>query len=214
MTTTLDWAPIPAWEEQDLESLSSSGELSGVAPQLIGDIDQAESSGRGGGVNPQGYGGFFGLSESGHYPGGTVTPGLLSSTSQSSFDSQASIAASAYASYLTEAGGDPISAEEIYQTGAASGPTEGTGVFESYGVTPTSSGATGATTATDTGIASSIAGGALGGLFGGLFSGTYADVERWASEALLIVAGLAIVVVGVSKLGGGKAEDLAPLAAA
>lgn len=183
---------IPTWEWQDLQNLSQQGDLSGINPIVIGSIDQAESSGKGGGINPEGYGGFFGLSESGTYPGGQVTPQLLQGTDASSFEQQAEIAASAYASYLQQAGGNPIAAEEIYQTGAADGPTEGSNIL---GANLGSASPDGGTTAT---TASSLNANPFD-LFG-IPSTVTGSVETFLAEALLVAAGLGIVVLGAYKL--------------
>jgi len=189
---------IPSWEWQDLQQLSQAGDLSGLNPVVVGSIDQAESSGQGGGINPEGYGGFFGLSESGSYPGGTVTPQLLEGTDSASFESQAEIAASAFNSYLSEAGGDPIAAEEIYQTGSASGPTEGSNILSANlggsaagggGSAPTSS-----AQATTAGLNANPF-----DLFG-LGSSVTGSLKSFAVDSMLVVAGLGIIVLGVYRL--------------
>ena len=206
---------IPSWEWQDLQDLSQQGDLSGINPIVIGSIDQAESSGNGGGINPEGYGGFFGLSESGTYPGGQVTPQLLQGTDADSFEQQAEIAASAYASYLNQAGGNPIAAQEIYQTGAADGPTEGSNILATnLGTASPSGGATASTTsATTTSLNANPF-----DLFG-IPSTAAGSVETWATEALLVAAGLGIIVLGVYKLaspalGQAKSAIKPPLEAA
>jgi hypothetical protein len=142
---------IPAAQASALQALAAQGKLSGVNPVALEVIDKEESGGEGGGINPEGYGGFFGLGESSTYPGGTTSPSLLRDTSSSGFDTQAEIAASAFAAYLTQASGDPVNAEQIYQTGqpiSASNP-EGGGakLMAQYLGTPGSAGG-GATTGT------------------------------------------------------------------
>lgn len=132
--------PIPTWQVDTLNQLSSQGQLSGVNPNALAVMDLAESSGKGGGINSSGYGGFFGLGAGSTYPGGTVSSSLLSDPGQSSFAQQAKIAASEFASLLKGQGGNYIAAEQQYQTGSPSGIGEGASLFQSYGIggTPSS----------------------------------------------------------------------------
>ncbi len=203
---------IPAWEWTDLQTLSQDGDLSGINPVVLGSIDQAESSGSGGGINPEGFGGWFGLSESGTYPGGQVTPQLLQGTDATSFEQQAEIAASAYNSYLTEAGGNPIAAEEIYQTGAAGGPTEGSQILQSNLGTASAGGGATTTSATTTGLNANPF-----DLFG-ITSSATGGIESFIVDSLLVLAGLGIIVLGVYRLAAPHVEnavkDLGPAAAA
>lgn len=207
MTTA--WPPIPTWEQTDLDNLSSSGQLSGLDPVVLGVIDSAESSGSGGGVNSEGYGGFFGLGESSEYPGGTTTPALLESSTSQSFEEQAVIAASAFNEYLTEAGGNPINAEEIYQSGSASGPTEGSKIMQEYlGGTGATSGIPNASTsATLTGATTTALNANPFDLFGipqtvanSTAGAVWNEVGPFAVKAILVMAGLGVMVLGTWKL--------------
>jgi hypothetical protein len=193
---------IPAWELADLDQLSAQGDLDGLNPIILASIDQAESSGEGGSVNPEGYGGFFGLSKDATYPGGATTPQLLEGTDSASFEQQAEIAASAFNEYLGEADGNPEAAEEIYQTGSASGPTEGSKILED-----------------NLGTASPGGGGAPATLSSlnanpfdlfGITSTATSGVESFIVDTVLVVAGLAIIVFGVTRLASGKLEQSLP----
>lgn len=120
---------LPAAYVTELNALSSAGKLSGIPPQVLGFIMEAESgpSYEGGGWNGK-AGGWFGLE-----PGdGGITQAQI--TSQSTFDQQAEIAASIYATGLQKANGNPIAAENYYQTGNLSSAANGAGIFESYGL--------------------------------------------------------------------------------
>lgn len=120
---------LPAAYVTELNALSSAGKLSGIPPQVLGFIMEAESgpSYEGGGWNGK-AGGWFGLE-----PGdGGITQAQI--TSQSTFDQQAEIAASIYATGLQRANGNPIAAENYYQTGNLSSAANGAGIFESYGL--------------------------------------------------------------------------------
>lgn len=206
---------IPGWEWSELNQLSDKGELSGVSPTVIGSIDQAESSGSGGGINSSGYGGWFGLSATSHYPGepGKSTPGtaLLESTSVSSFVAQAQIAASEFAALLTGNGGDPIKAEEAYQSGSASGPTEGSRILAKNLGLPAgstsapaflSSGGTGvdtqdytppATSSPSVPNPTSLVTGGIADIVGTLIS----PLKAWIEDAGLIFLGVVIIIVGL-----------------
>jgi hypothetical protein len=130
---TTPWPPLPSWEIASLQDAATNGQLSGVPPQLIAVIASAESSGKGGSINSKGYGGFFGLGVNKTYPGGMTTTAMLQGTDPQSFAEQAQIAASAFASYLQTTGGNPVTAEQIYQTGSASGaPGEGAKLMAQY----------------------------------------------------------------------------------
>jgi hypothetical protein len=149
------WPPIPSWEVNQLQSLASSNQLYGVDPLYLAVIVQEESAGVGGGINPSGYGGFFGLGANDTYPGGTVSTATLQSTSQQSFTQQAQIAASAFASYLQGAGGNPVAAEQYYQTGSYSGKqSSGAALMSQYtsGLAPIAAYTTAATTSSSGGI--------------------------------------------------------------
>ena len=145
-----NWPPIPASQITQLQDLAASNQLSGVPPQVIAVIDLAESSGKGGSINSEGYGGYFGLGANKSYPGGTTSTEMLTGTSPQDFSSQAVIAASAFASYLSSAGGNPVKAEQIYQTGSAGGsPGEGAKLMAQYtgGATVSTAAVSAATTA-------------------------------------------------------------------
>jgi hypothetical protein len=205
---------IPAWQLTDLENLSSSGQLYGLSPTVVGSIDQAESSGSGGGINSSGYGGWFGLGENSTYPGGTVSPALLESTSETSFIAQAKIAASEFASLLTKYG-NPTSAEEAYQSGTPSGPTEGSNILDAnLGTNPALTGPAGTNQATLTslnanpfdlfGIPGTVAGGAAGSAgsavadgLGTVIATVTAPLKQWVEDAGLIIFGIVIIVVGL-----------------
>jgi hypothetical protein len=202
MTTTAT-PSIPSWEWSELQNLGSAGDLSGVNPLAIGAIDQAESSGVGGGINSAGYGGFFGLGEDSTYPGGSPSPALLEATSTSAFDTQAEIAASAFNEYLTEAGGDPVAAEEIYQTGSASGPTEGSKILASL----LGASSAGGSSASSSGSASATLTGLnlnpldLFGIpqtvTGSVASSVWGEVGPFMVKAILVIAGLGIIGMGL-----------------
>jgi hypothetical protein len=84
----------------DLTSLSQEGKLYGIDPHVIGALTQAEEGvvyQRGdlpGYINPENFGGFFGLSDTSNYPGGSPSAALLQDTSSASFEQQAEIVAS------------------------------------------------------------------------------------------------------------------------
>lgn len=141
---------IPPWQEADLQTLAASGQLSGVNPLILAGIDQAESTFQGGGINSAGYGGFYGLGAGDKYPGGTSTAAMLSDPGESSFISQSKIAASEFASLLAGNAGNPIAAENQYQTGSAgntSTATEGGGIVAAaLGSGPASSGSVASST--------------------------------------------------------------------
>ncbi len=124
--------PIPSWEANQLNQLSSEGKLYGVSPRVLAVIDLAESGGevRGAGVNSSGYGGYFGLGAGKHYPGGSIPRSEMLTNDPSSFQAQAEVAASEFA-YLMKQYGNPYSAEQAYQGGS----TEGVTLFGDYGIT-------------------------------------------------------------------------------
>ena len=124
--------PIPSWEANQLNQLSSEGKLYGVSPRVLAVIDLAESGGevRGAGVNSSGYGGYFGLGAGKHYPGGSIPRSEMLTNDPSSFQAQAEVAASEFA-YLMKQYGNPYSAEQAYQGGS----TEGVTLFGEYGIT-------------------------------------------------------------------------------
>jgi len=212
---------IPSWQQAELAQLSGEGLLSGVSPLYLAVIDQAESSGQGGGLNPQGYGGYFGLGAGSTYPAGTPSSALLSNPSQQSFDAQAEIAASTFAQDLSSAGGSPIGAEGIYQTGSASpagGPSEGQLLMqELLGGTATSTPST--PSATDTLSISGLAAGTSPLNLPGAGSAVSAVTSTAISAGLqavlpafgrlllyvaFVVGGIVLVVLGLQRLTGAK----------
>lgn len=126
---------IPAWEQQDLNTLFDQGMTFGVPPLTLEAIDQAESSGQGGGINSTGYGGFFGLGVGSTYPNNvTVSQALLEGTSPGAFEEQAVTAAAEFSSLLQDYQNNNYSAESAYQTGSPNSWTEGDQVFQDLGV--------------------------------------------------------------------------------
>jgi hypothetical protein len=222
--------PVPAWEQQDLERLAQSNELSGVDPQVLAVMDQAESSGEGGGINSAGYGGFFGLGANKTYPGGESTSTMLSDPSEASFISQAKIAASAFASYWT---GNVETTENVYQSGQPNPGSLGEGASlmaaelpaSVLGSTtaPTSATGTGATTGTGTGTATTT-GLSLPSLGGSLLGASWNDLKAFLGKSLLVVLGVGLFIVAAYKAAspsiksgeqkGGQAASLAAVAAA
>lgn len=214
----MPWPPIPSWQSADLQTLAAQGRLSGVSPLILGVIDQEESGGRGGGINSSGYGGFFGLGAGSKYPGGTATAQLLQGTDPSSFDQQATIAASAFAAYQQQQGGDPIKAEEVYQSGRAGTPTPGSKLLAGYLGAPGSSPPPAPTPAQLQGLnlnpgdlfgipgtAGSAAAGALGGIFSGL-SGLFVRGGLILFGGVLIIVALVIAARGGINAASGAAS--------
>jgi hypothetical protein len=211
MTTVPGWPPIPAWEQSDLESLGAQGELSGVNPEAIAVIDSAESSGEGGGINSSGYGGFFGLGANKTYPGGATTSAMLSDPGEQSFDQQAVIAASAYNSYLTEAGGNPVTAEEIYQTGkATASPGEGASLMEQYLGTSSAGGSPSSSTTAATTAGLNLNPLDLFGIPQAGANALWSDVGPFLVKAILVITGLAVIVLGVSRVAKTKPSFTGP----
>jgi len=208
VTTTGTWPPIPSWEMTDLEQLGQANQLSGLNPIILGVIDDAESSGEGGGINSSGYGGFFGLGAGSNYPGGTATAPMLSDPGSTSFEEQAVIAASAFNSYLQQAGGNPVNAEEIYQSGSASGPTEGSQLMAQY-LGGAAAGGGGAPGTVGTGAAATLTGFNLNpfDLFGipqTAASSLWSLVGPFLVKAILVLFGMGIMLIGFKGLAGSK----------
>lgn len=107
---------LPSWETADLQAMQAAGELYGVPAIDLELIDREESTGSGGGINSEGYGGFFGLGEK------QVTAGVLEDASSASFETQARFAAYDFGQALQAVGGNPVEAEQYYQTGKTTGP--------------------------------------------------------------------------------------------
>lgn len=224
MTTTAT-PSIPSWEWTQLQQLASSGDLYGLNPIILGAMDQAESSGDPGSPNSSGYGGYFGLGAGKTYPGGSIPGADMGTNTPAEFDAEAQVAASAFNSYLQEAGGNPITAEEIYQSGSASGPTEGSEILQNLlgggsagggqsspgiGTAPASNSSSGlnANPLDLFGIPQTIGGDAA--------SAVWSDVGPFLVKAILVIAGLGIVMLAAYKAAspGAKraAQDAAPLA--
>lgn len=220
------WANVPAWQVAELQRLAAAGSLSGVDPHIIAGIDQAESSGQGGSVNPQGYGGFFGLSPSSHYPGGHVVGSAIYGTTPQAFDVQAETAAAEYASLLGQFGGDPLRAESAYQTGpnAPYNPQgEGVRVLSSlgiggpqtgYGVTAASGGDAGAGGVTADATLTSSSGVNTGWPAGDLtlIPGTPVTPKVGISKStmfrtVLMIVGLLILLIAINAMAKGHADE-------
>jgi hypothetical protein len=220
---------IPAWEWTALEGLSSAGDLFGLNPIIVGSIDQAESSGGGGGINSSGYGGWFGLSSTGTYPGGeadgaeqgTVTPSLLDATTPAAFTTQAEISAAEFASLLAANGGNAINAEEAYQggQGAVGTPSEGSAIVGgNLGTSPAGGNPATLTSAQATdaslnlnpldlfGIPATGAS-AVGSDLSKIASALWGDVSKFLLTMTFAAAGLALVVVGIKGLADEHEDD-------
>lgn len=211
---------IPSWQASDLAALAAQGKLSGVNPTALAVIDQEESGGHGGGINPEGYGGFFGLGQSSKYPGGTTTPALLRDTTPAGFDTQAQIAASAFNAYLGQTGGDPVNAEQVYQTGQPIGPKnpEGGGaklMAQYLGSSPGAAGGgatTGTTSAAQAQLASSspasaVTTGLLSALWPAGLSQLFIRAGLIFFGGVLIIVALIIVAHGASPSGRAAAAS-------
>lgn len=118
----------PAWEQQELNKLSSQGLLSGINPLVLAGIAGNESGyeNAGAGINSEGYGGFYGLGSHSTYSYGgqsfTESPSILSDPGVSSFDQQSEAAAAEVASLLASNNGNLQAALAQYTGG---GPTNG-----------------------------------------------------------------------------------------
>jgi hypothetical protein len=209
--------PLPSWEIQELQTLGSQGQLSGVDPRILEGIDAEESGGNPGSPNSAGYGGFFGLSPSTPYPGGVVGSGEGQSTLDE-FAHEATIAASAFASYMTEAGGSWVGAEQIYQSGHLGGSAPGVAVISDYlGANPPAG--TPGTPGAGATLASANAQQAglnfnpfdLFGIPQSAASAVWSSVGPFLAKAMLVVAGLGIIGIGLYKTtdAGGKARQAA-----
>lgn len=221
------WPPIPPWQRSELVQLSQQGDLSGVTPRVLGVIDQAESSGTGGGITPSsGAGGFFGLVTGSPYAAGSPSAALLQATTQSAFADQAELSASAMSSYLGQTGGTLASAEEIYQTGSAGSPTEGSKLMSDYfgkGATTTGYDPWSGVGAVWGGITAATGGPDSHGASFTLnpIAGAEKSFTSFLGKAMLIVAGLGLVLLGAFRAASPqqrhaieRAVELAPEAAA
>lgn len=227
-----DQIPIPSWEIQSLDTLSAQGQLSGIDPNVLAVMSQEESGGEvaGAGINSSGYGGYFGLGAGKQYPGGAISSAEMEQNSPSSFVDQAKVAASAFASYWT---GSVLTTEDVYQSGhPEGGGSPGAQLMSSELSAGELAGATSPVAATGTaqGAAATTAG--LNwdplDLFGipstaaqGAASATWGAIGPFLVKAILVVAGLAVIVLAAYKAaspaikrGADTAGQLAPLAAA
>jgi hypothetical protein len=121
---------VPAPYIAELQKLSAAGQLSGIPPQVLTYIMEAESgpSYKGGGWNGV-AGGWFGLET----PDG-LTQAQITDPSLASFDTQAEVAAKVYARLLAGNSGNPVAAENAYQTGKPGTAANGAGIFEHFGL--------------------------------------------------------------------------------
>jgi hypothetical protein len=106
---------LPQAEYDILEQLQNAGLLESATPDDLAVIFQAEGGNTTDAVNSEGYGGWFGTTD------GTAP-----------FATQAESAASTYTAGLEASGGNPVGAEEYYQTGSTTGGGSGAGVFQQY----------------------------------------------------------------------------------
>jgi hypothetical protein len=185
----------------------------------------------GAGVNPEGYGGYLGLAATQPVstPKGTATvsASLLETSSQPSFVEQAQVAAGRIATLAQGTGGTVVRAIQAYGNGpntlatGRSGATVPTIDSEIY-VNTVLGGANAQLTGflTWAGEASglgAVAGGVTGQPSGGVpgkaahsvthalteaLGGVFGGWKSFAAEAMLIVGGLALVVVGIAKAAG------------
>lgn len=125
MAATLSSLPIPAWQKAQLQQLSAQGALSGVNPLYIGLISGAESGwGNPGPYNSSGYGGYFGTTQ--------AESGVSQPTSPATYDAQAIAAARIFAAGLQAGGGNPVAAENYYQTGSVGNSSNGASLFAQF----------------------------------------------------------------------------------
>jgi len=203
-TTTLNWAPIPSAQITWLNNLSNAGKLWGIPPQILAVIDFAESGGEtaGAGINSSGYGGYFGLG-TGSYPGGSVTAAQLNANNQASFEAQAQVAASEFASLLTKNGNNPVAAEQAYQTGSPTGtPSEGAKMMAQYTNGLSIKPGTGSASSSSTGSSSSSGASTTGcnpvgpnlPVVGQIF--TTCSIARLEAVGLLVAGGI-VLFIGV-----------------
>lgn len=125
MAATLSSLPIPAWQKAQLQQLSAQGALSGVNPLYLGLISGAESGwGNPGPYNSSGYGGYFGTTQ--------AESGVSQPTSPSTYGAQAIAAARIFAAGLRAGGGNPVAAENYYQTGSVGNSSNGASLFAQF----------------------------------------------------------------------------------
>ncbi|MGA2835498.1 MAG: hypothetical protein ABSF84_02765 [Acidimicrobiales bacterium] len=199
---TMSVPAIPSWEWTELQQLGAAGDLFGVSPEILGSIDQAESSGDPGSANSSGYGGFFGLGAGTQYPGGSVPASQMGIDTPAELAFEAPVAASAFNSYLAEAGGNVTDAEEIYQSGSASGPTEGSEILDAnLGGTSTTAAPSSSTSGTGTAQTDSLNWNPLDlfGIPGSVGDAVTAAVLPFLAKAMLVLAGVGILIVAAYK---------------
>ena len=215
---------IPAWEQSALTLLANQGKTYGVPAVDLALIDREESTGQGGGLNPQGYGGFFGLGV------GQAGAPLLQSTSIASFNAQASLAALDFSKALSVSGGNPVTAENYYQTGKLGTSSGGAALFSEFlnglKIAPAAGGGGGTpaqTTAASAPAPTTNSGGLDGfirgidgvlnpgkyqnllGTVGDILSlGTTGAVATFVGRAMVGVAGFIVMYAGFKSLTSGK----------
>lgn len=179
---------LPQWQLDSLQSLANQNKLSGLDPKILQVLDLEESGGKGGGINSVGYGGFFGLggTAKGKYSPQASSDALLHDTSQAGFEQQAVIAAQQFTSYMRQTNGDPILAEEIYQSGKTGTPTPGSKLLASL------LGKTGAITGSSGSPGTSGSGGSSADASGGSKSGSQDGQPTGPATANLHGAGAAL----------------------
>jgi hypothetical protein len=121
---------FPPWQQATLESLSSSGQLSGINPLIIAGVEQAETGGwSGGAINSSGYGGYFGESTADGPTAAQLQTGGAGNTAspatQASYTVQAIDAARIFANLMQKYGGNVGAAETAYQQGSYHGSYSG-----------------------------------------------------------------------------------------
>ena len=125
MAATLSSLPIPAWQKAQLQQLSNQGQLNNVNPLYIGLISGAESTwGNPGNYNSSGFGGYFGTTQ--------AESGVANPTNPSTYGQQAMAASAVYAAGLRASNGNPIAAENYYQTGSIGSSSHGASLFAQY----------------------------------------------------------------------------------
>lgn len=204
----------PGWQQQELNSLSAQGLLSGVNPLVLSGIGQNESGfeAAGAGINSSGYGGYYGLGQNSTYGFGgksfTETPALLLSNSQGSFDQQSEAAAAEVASLMASSGGSLQAALAKYTGG---GPNNGDYTLvmgDLAGAAPLSGGAstvTGGAGAAPSGGGTAPANATTTAIGGSLNPANWPNeligaIKPWVARILLIIVALILLKVGMDKL--------------
>lgn len=127
----------PTWMKKALDTLWTHGQIA-IAPQIMAAIAKAESGFevKGAGVNAQGYGGFFGLGATQHYPGGLVSSTTLMTAGEASFKTQAKLASDNLWTYVLNA--SPTAPSATTAIIAAVNHYVGGGGFKNFSKTATS----------------------------------------------------------------------------